>query len=55
MLDGTRYVDQGHVITSAGISAGIDMSLHVVERLHGSDAATYTARRMEYEWTRPTT
>jgi transcriptional regulator GlxA family with amidase domain len=52
MLADTRYVDQGRVITSAGISAGIDMSLHVVERLHGSDAAAYTARRMEYEWTR---
>jgi transcriptional regulator GlxA family with amidase domain len=52
MLADTRYVDQGRVITSAGISAGIDMSLHIVERLHGSDAAAYTARRMEYEWTR---
>jgi transcriptional regulator GlxA family with amidase domain len=48
----TRFVDQGRIITSAGISAGIDMALHIVERLHGSDAAAYTARRMEYEWTR---
>ncbi len=49
MLADTRFVDEGHVITSAGISAGIDMSLHIVERLHGSEAAAYTARRMEYD------
>jgi transcriptional regulator GlxA family with amidase domain len=45
-----RYVDAGRVVTSAGISAGIDMSLHVVARLHGPEAARFTARRMEYEW-----
>ena len=50
MRDDVRYVDEGRVITSAGISAGIDMSLHVVARLHGDDAARFTARRMEYEW-----
>ena len=45
-----RVVDEGHIITSAGISAGIDMSLHVVSRLYGTDVAAWTARRMEYEW-----
>jgi transcriptional regulator GlxA family with amidase domain len=45
-----RFVDQDTVITSAGISAGIDMALHVVARLHGMDAARTTARYMEYEW-----
>jgi transcriptional regulator GlxA family with amidase domain len=50
MLDDVRYVDEGRVITSAGISAGIDMSLHVVGRLHGESTARWTARRMEYEW-----
>lgn len=49
MQSDTRFVDQGRIITSAGISAGIDMSLHIVERLHGADAVAYTARRMEYE------
>lgn len=49
MQEDTRFVDQGRVITSAGISAGIDMSLHIVERLHGADTAAYTARRMEYD------
>jgi transcriptional regulator GlxA family with amidase domain len=46
----TRFVEQGRVITSAGISAGIDMALHVVARLHGQETAAWTARRMEYDW-----
>jgi transcriptional regulator GlxA family with amidase domain len=50
MVVDARVVDQGHIITSAGISAGIDMSLHVVSRLHGIDVAEWTARRMEYDW-----
>jgi transcriptional regulator GlxA family with amidase domain len=45
-----RFVDNGDVITAAGVSAGIDMALHVVARLLGSEAAAYTARRMEYPW-----
>ncbi len=50
MLADTRIVDEGHIITSAGVSAGIDMSLHVVSRLYGIAAAEWTARRMEYTW-----
>jgi transcriptional regulator GlxA family with amidase domain len=50
MLEDVRFVDEGRVVTSAGISAGIDMSLHVVARLHGVEVARNTARRMEYEW-----
>ncbi|HET7035189.1 MAG TPA: DJ-1/PfpI family protein [Thermomicrobiaceae bacterium] len=50
MLAETRVVDEGRVITSAGVSAGIDMALHIVARLHGSEAASWTARRMEYDW-----
>lgn len=49
VLDDTRFVDEGHIVTSAGVSAGIDMSLHVVERLHGKEIALNTARNMEYE------
>lgn len=45
---GVRFVDDGDVITSAGISAGIEMSLHVVGRLLGPDWARRTARQMEY-------
>lgn len=44
-----KYVDEGSVITSAGISAGIDMALHLVSRLAGNQAAVNTARRMEYD------
>ena len=43
-----RFVDNGKVVTAAGVSAGIDASLHVVERLLGKDAAATTARYMEY-------
>lgn len=46
----TRWVDEGAVVTSAGISAGIDMSLHIVERLLGRERAEATARHMEYTW-----
>ncbi|MBX9788039.1 MAG: DJ-1/PfpI family protein [Pirellulales bacterium] len=45
-----RFVDNGRIITSAGISAGIDMALHVVGRLIGQEAARDTARYMEYDW-----
>ncbi|GAB4030935.1 DJ-1/PfpI family protein [Spirosoma jeollabukense] len=44
-----RYVDTGKIITSAGISAGIDMSLYVVGRLLGKDVADETARYMQYD------
>ncbi len=47
--DDVRYVDNGHIVTSAGVSAGIDMALHVVSRLLGEEVANETARRMEYE------
>jgi transcriptional regulator GlxA family with amidase domain len=50
VLDDERVVDQGEIITSAGVSAGIDMALHVVRRLHGDAAAVNTARDMEYDW-----
>lgn len=45
-----RFIDNGKVIVSAGISAGIDMSLYVVARLHGIDEAVSTAQYMEYDW-----
>ena len=47
--EGARIVDNGRVILSSGVSAGIDMSLHVVARLLGDDLALETARYMEYE------
>ena len=44
-----RIVDNGNVILSAGVSAGIDMSLYVVARLLGAEVARETAHYMEYE------
>ena len=48
--DGRRFVDQGRVVTTAGVSAGIDGALHVVARLLGREVADQTARYMEYRW-----
>lgn len=47
-----RYVDTGRLVTSAGISAGIDMSLHLVGQLEGLALAERTARQMDVVWTR---
>lgn len=45
-----RFHDHGSVATAAGISAGIDLSLHLVARFLGTEAALKTARYMEYHW-----
>lgn len=47
-----RWVDEGKVITSAGISAGIDMSLHIVSRLFSQALAEKTAIQMEFDWSK---
>ena len=47
-----RWVDQGTLITSAGISAGIDMALHLVSRLESESLALATAKQMDYRWLR---
>lgn len=44
------FIDNGRVLTSAGISAGIGMSLHLVQRVLGAGMAAATARQMEYDW-----
>ena len=43
-----RYVKDGKVITSAGVSAGIDMALHVTRELYGSKLCEEVARDIEY-------
>lgn len=45
-----RFVDNGPIATSAGISAGIDLSLHLVARLQDRALAEKTAGHMEYHW-----
>lgn len=49
---GRRFWDTGKVVTSAGVSAGIDMALHVVARLLGDELAEEAADYMEYHWDR---
>ncbi len=52
VLSGVRFVDNGRIITTAGISAGIDGALHLVSRLKGEAAARAVAEEMEYDrWT----
>lgn len=53
VVEGQRWVDTGRLITSGGISAGIDMSLHLVSRLTSLELARKTARQMEFSWTAP--
>lgn len=48
--DDTRVVDNGRVITSAGVASGIDMSFHVVAKLLGADVAERAAKYIEYPW-----
>jgi transcriptional regulator GlxA family with amidase domain len=50
VLDEARFVDNGRVITAAGVASGIHMSLHVVERLLGREMAESTARHIEFPW-----
>jgi transcriptional regulator GlxA family with amidase domain len=45
--EGVRWVDAGRIVTSAGIAAGIDMSLHLVARLASPELARATARQMD--------
>lgn len=51
VVSGRRWIQQGKVVTAAGISAGIDVSLHLVAQLESVDLAQRTARQMEYDWT----
>lgn len=51
VIENQRWVDAGRIVTSGGISAGIDMSLHLVERLAGRALAERTARQLEFDWT----
>jgi len=45
-----RWVDDGNIVTSSGVSAGIDMALALIARLHGREMAMISARNMEYVW-----
>lgn len=49
VLENARYVRDGNVVTSAGVSAGIDMSLWLVGQIYSPDIARLTQRGMEYD------
>lgn len=51
VVDGPRWVRSGDLFTSAGISAGIDLALHLVGVLGGTRLAMATAHQMDYSWT----
>lgn len=52
VVEGVRWVDVGEVITSAGISAGIDMSLHLISKLKNEELAVRTAKQMQFDWSK---
>ena len=45
-----RFVNTGKIYTSGGISAGIDLSFHMIEKLHGKNIADKTANYLEYNY-----
>lgn len=50
-----RWIDDGNIVTSSGVSAGMDMTLHVIARLFGGARAERSALETEYEWHRDPT
>ena len=53
VLEGVRWVDNGKIITTAGVSAGIDGSLRVIDRSLGREKALATVKYMEYDHWNP--
>ncbi|WP_182812887.1 DJ-1/PfpI family protein [Bacillus sp. ME78] len=53
VIENVKFVDEGHIITSAGISAGINMEFHIVKNLLGVHVAEDAAKRMEYDISLP--
>jgi len=50
VVNDQRYVDNGKIVTSAGLSSGIDASLYLVSKVKGIDQAEAVALNMEYDW-----
>jgi transcriptional regulator GlxA family with amidase domain len=49
VIRNVKFVDEGSILTSGGISAGMNMSFHIIKKHFGADVAISTARRMEYD------
>ena len=47
-ISGIRFVDNGKIATAGGLTSGIDLALHVVERYYGREVAEVTAGYLEY-------
>ena len=52
VVENVSWVEDENIITSGGISAGIDMSLHLVAKLYNYELAEKTAKQMEFRWLR---
>jgi transcriptional regulator GlxA family with amidase domain len=50
VVESVRWADAWPIVSSAGVSAGIDMALHVLAQLYGDDVALTTARWIEYDY-----
>ncbi len=50
VVENVRWVDEGNILTSAGISAGIDMSLHLISKIKNLELANKTAKQMQFDW-----
>jgi transcriptional regulator GlxA family with amidase domain len=48
VVDDQRWVDEGPIVTSSGVSAGIDMALYLVGRLWGTELARQVQKAVEY-------
>jgi transcriptional regulator GlxA family with amidase domain len=49
-VEGVRWVDNGAIVTSGGLTSGMHMALHLVEREYGRELAVRTARQLDMDW-----
>ena len=49
IVDGARFVDDGDLLTAGGVTSGLDLALHIVEKVAGGEIAEKVAREIEYE------
>jgi transcriptional regulator GlxA family with amidase domain len=49
IVDGARFVDDGDIVSAGGVTSGLDLALHLVERVAGRSIADRVAREIEYE------
>jgi len=49
VVDGARFVDDGDIVTAGGVTSGLDLALHIVDKVSGSSIAERVAREIEYE------